>query len=264
MMSNINSLSKVQIASAIFLVTFGQDIAVAQSDSAGVIDEITVTATKRASNLQDTPISIAAFSMSQLDDAGVQNVTDLRSIVPGLHIGTSTSSGVNLIALRGISSTNIRLIGDPTVAYHVDGIYRGRQTAGNMAFYDLERIEVVKGPQGTLYGRNATAGSINVISAKPKDFFEANTELTLGNYSEVQVRAMINLPVSDSFALRLSAARLVRDGYQENGPLVSDNLGDADETMGRLRALYTPNENLSILFGFDISNNGGVGGADGA
>jgi iron complex outermembrane recepter protein len=227
-------------------------ILAAQDD---VLEEIMVTATKRETNLQDTPIAIATFDMDQMDDANVRNVEDLSSIVPGLNVGTV--SGRVLVSLRGIGNDNI-FGGDPTVAFHNDGVFLGDSVSGNIIFHDLERVEVLKGPQGTLYGRNATGGSINVITAKPGDEFGGYIDATYGNYDRVGARGAVNLPVIDgTLSTRLSFLRETRDGYFNNAP--SKPQGDRDDLAVRLHALYTPSDRVSFLLSFDHQTRGGVG-----
>ena len=269
---NVNDLPKQQKKGAkqglfaSFLSLFSNTIATspisAQSDANLnlVVEEIVVTASKRPTSLQDTPIAIAVMTTKDIDSGGVRDVETLGSVVPGLNISHGSNTGVNAISLRGVSGGNVNLVGDPTVAYHVDGVYLGRQTSGNAAFYDLERIEVVKGPQGTLYGRNATAGSINIISNKPEDEIDTKVEFVAGDYARKGVRGMVNLPVSDTLAVRAVFSREVRDGYQDNGHLVEEDTMDLDETAFRMHAFYTPSKDLSILLSADYWQNKGVGG----
>src|SRR5262249_19985137 len=150
--------------------------------------------------------------------------------------------------------------GDPTVAFHVDGIYRGRQTGPQSVFYDLERVEVLRGPQGTLYGRNATAGSINVITAKPnKRELGGYLEAIGGNFSRRGAFGAVNLPlVTDQLAVRVAFMRDKADGYFDNGPNV-DPSNDRDDSGLRVHALYTPTDHVSLLLSGDVSKRGGVG-----
>ena len=244
---------------ALMTATVATPLVSAQGGDELVLEEVVVTANKRSTNLQDTPLAIAAMTMKDIERGGVRDVETLAAVIPGLNISQGSSTGVNEISLRGVSGGNVNLVGDPTVAYHVDGVYLGRQTSGNAAFYDLERIEVVKGPQGTLYGRNATAGSINVITHKPSNEFDSKIEFVGGDYDRRGVRGMVNLPLSDTLAVRGVFNREVREGYQDTGPLVKDAM-DLDETSFRLHALYTPNEDVSVLVSADYWQNKGVGG----
>jgi iron complex outermembrane receptor protein len=137
------------------------------------LDEVVVTAQRRSENLQKTPLTISAVTGEKLESQGIKTVVDLANQVPALQI-TSSGAGAAQIFLRGIGSTNTTEVGDPAVAYHIDGIYIARSTSVGALFYDIDRVEVLRGPQGTLYGRNATAGAINVITKQPKFDYEAN------------------------------------------------------------------------------------------
>ncbi|MBT4519316.1 MAG: TonB-dependent receptor [Halieaceae bacterium] len=217
------------------------------------LEEVIVTAQKRSTTVQETPIAITAFTGEILANGVVTDAADLNGRVPNLHIA---KGGSNVeISIRGINSTNNVEAGDPAVAFHVDGIYLGRPIAAGAIFYDLERVEVLNGPQGTLYGRNATAGSINVITQKPAQEFEANLELNLGNYDRVHTQGMINVPITDQFQLRAAFFTDDRDGYYdavhfETGESLAE--GDsADDEAFRLHGLYQPTENLSLLLSVD-------------
>ena len=176
-----------------------------------VLEEVIVTAQKRVSTVQDTPIAITAYSGEVLANFVVTDAADLNGKVPNLHIG---KNGPDMeISIRGINSTNNFESGDPAAAFHIDGIYLARPIGAGAVFYDLERVEVLNGPQGTLYGRNATAGSINVITNKPGEEFEASLEMNLGNYDRVYTHGMVNLPVSDQVQVRAAYFTDDRDGY---------------------------------------------------
>jgi iron complex outermembrane recepter protein len=244
----------VGLGAALMGVAFVSSTALAQS----ALEEITVTASKRESSLQETPVAITAMTGEQLERSNVRNADDMASFVPGLEIGSTV--GNLQIALRGVSNDSFFLAGDPAVAFHIDGVFRGRQTGGNAAFLDLERVEVLKGPQGTLYGRNATAGSINIITAKPKQHFEGYVEGLAGNFSHAGARGMVNVPIiEDKVAIRAAFLKEARDGFYENGPQVKENTGDVDDTAFRLHTLITPNDRLSILLSADYQGRGGVG-----
>ena len=131
------------------------------------LEIISVTATKRKTLLMDTPVAISALSEAQLKQNGVNNVKDIANLVPGLDISTATDQSAPVISMRGVRSTNITELGDPAVGVHLDGVYSPRMQGALALMYDVDRVEALRGPQGTLFGRNSTVGSINVISAKP-------------------------------------------------------------------------------------------------
>ncbi len=196
--------------------------ALAQQEDAGqtatsgaiVIEEIVVTATKRVTNLMSTPIAVTAVTQGQLTDQGVSNVTDLGDLVPNMQVGSSPSDSGVQVTVRGITSNNFTELGDPTVAIHVDGMYTPRPQAGLALLHDVGQVEILRGPQGTLFGRNSTSGSINIITARPDtEVLEGNIELDAGRFSRMSARAWINLPASDNLAFRVSGMMEQSDSY---------------------------------------------------
>lgn len=193
----------------------------ASSTSAENIDEnalevISVTATKRKTKLMETPVAISAISEEALKQNGVHNVKDIANLVPGLDISTATDQAAPVISMRGVRSTNITELGDPAVGVHLDGVYSPRMQGALALMYDVDRVEALRGPQGTLFGRNSTVGSINVITAKPDfmgQFGSVNVEV--GKYNSKSVDGFINIPVNDEFAVRVAAKGLKRDSYLE-------------------------------------------------
>ncbi|MDR7123125.1 TonB-dependent receptor [Rheinheimera soli] len=180
------------------------------------LEIISVTATKRKTKLMETPVAISALSESQLQQHGVNNVVDIANLVPGLDISVSSEQAAPVITMRGIRSTNITELGDPAVGVHLDGIYSPRMQGALALMYDVERVEALRGPQGTLFGRNSTVGSINVLTAKPEldsTYGSVNTEL--GRFNAVSTGGVFNLPISDDFAVRFSGKTLKRDSYVE-------------------------------------------------
>ena len=230
----------------------------ARAQDATVLEEIIVTAAKRETNLQDTPIAITALTGDMLDSFNIQSSHDMISSVIGLE-GTLTAGNLAL-AIRGVNSENTDVTSDPTVAFHMDGVFRGRQSGGLALFHDIQRVETLKGPQGTLYGRNATAGSINVITNKPVHNTEGSIEVLAGNYNRLGVRGVFNTSVvEDTLAVRFSFVDEDRDGYFDNGPEVERPYGDSVESAYRMHALITPNDRLSVLLTADYQGRGGTG-----
>ena len=180
------------------------------------LEVISVTATKRKTKLMETPVAISAISDTQLQQHGVNNVVDIADLVPGLDISVASEQAAPVITMRGIRSTNITELGDPAVGVHLDGIYSPRMQGALALMYDVERVEALRGPQGTLFGRNSTVGSINVLSAKPEigsTYGNANTEL--GKFNAKSFGGMLNLALTDDFAVRFSGKTLKRDSYVE-------------------------------------------------
>jgi len=160
-----------------------------------VIEEVTVTSTKRETNLMETPLAVTALSQEDLEKEGVKSALDLSTLVPNLQIGLSPSDSGVQVAIRGITSNNFTELGDPTVAFHFDGLYSPRPQAGLALMHDVERVEINRGPQGTLFGRNSTAGSINVISSRPKfGEFNGNVAIELGDRKQRTFKSWLNIP----------------------------------------------------------------------
>ena len=177
-------------------------------------DEVTVTATRVETDLMKTPISVTAFDQDTLDQQGVQTVADLAQMVPNMDIATINGQSTPVISMRGVRSTNETELGDPAVGVHLDGVYSPRMQGVLALMFDNERVEVLRGPQGTLFGRNSTVGSINIISAKPD--LNANygrAELFLGNYNHREFQAMYNLKLSETFGIRVAGRVITRDSY---------------------------------------------------
>jgi iron complex outermembrane receptor protein len=184
-------------------------------DKKNEIPEVVVTATRHSTSLLKTPVSMTAVTQDELTRKGITDIRGLSGEVPNLQLGSATdgSSGVK-ISMRGVSSNDFTEIGNPAVSLHVDGIYTPRPQSALALLFDLEQIEVLRGPQGTLFGRNATGGSINIIPAKPQfGVSEGNGTFTVGNYNLRQLTAAQNIPISDNFALRATMMAVKRDSY---------------------------------------------------
>lgn len=182
--------------------------------------DIIVTATRRETTLQSTPIAVSAFGQAQLDKQQVRDVTDLARFVPSLQFNQQGDQSAVLLTLRGIGNDSAYTeVADPEVAIYVDGIYSPRSQGASVLMYDMERVEVLRGPQGTLFGRNATVGALSLISAKPKlGVFEGNVEVVGGNYDRLGIRGAINLPITDTLAARVAFVTDRHDGYADYQP----------------------------------------------
>ena len=208
------TLTKVIRGQVLLLALAGSTLtalpAVAQ-DEGLVLEEVIVTATKRETSLMDTGISITAFSSERLQEFGIDDLNDLSVNTPGLSI----TSGER-ITIRGVGIDSLALGIDAAVGTYVDGYFTngiGPYTVNN--FFDVERIEVLRGPQGTLYGRNTAGGAVNVISKKPQHEFEGEVNLEVGNHGYGVAQGMLNIPLGDRFAWRMSATQLNRGALQK-------------------------------------------------
>lgn len=201
-------------------LAFAATSALAQQAASGPsnqIEEIVVTATKRETNLQNTPIAISAFSQKSLSQQQVKDVTDLARFVPSLAFSEHGDQGSINLTMRGIGNdAAFTEVADPEVAIYIDGIYSPRAQGASVLMYDMDRVEVDRGPQGTLYGRNATVGAINMITARP-DFSgeHGSFEVVGGSYNRLGTRGMFNIPMSDTLAFRLAFITEQHDGYAD-------------------------------------------------
>ncbi|MBB6123287.1 TonB-dependent receptor [Sphingobium subterraneum] len=217
-------------------------------------DEIIITAQRREGTVQDTPLAIAVLSGSQMASAQINDPTKLTNVTTGVQLSTVGQQLALFVRGAGAPVANVRA--DPAAAYSIDGIAIARPVSVNGAYYDLARVEVVKGPQGTLYGRNSTVGAINIITNRPSFNLEGSVEVEAGNYDLFRGEAMVNVPLSDTFALRGAVQATKRDGYLSNG------YNDADNYSGRLRALYQPSSDISLLLTASYYRDHGKGSGD--
>lgn len=173
--------------------------------------DIIVTATKTSQAASKVPQALSVFSGDTLKEKGIVSVTNLSAVTPGLEIG-SASHGVS-ISVRGVTTTDVTSKGEQDIVFSIDGIPIGRPQLMGLAFFDLNRVEVLRGPQGTLYGKSSTGGAINVISAKPTHELAASASAELGNYNTRRFEGMVNLPVTDTLAVRAAFTSNSRDGF---------------------------------------------------
>lgn len=216
--------------------------------SAGGLEEIVVTAQRREQSLQDAAVPVESFDQEDLIRAGLESAADLGAISPALGISAGGGPLTSLF-VRGVGALTVNPLTDAAVAQNVDGIYLGRSSgAAGLAFFDLERVELLKGPQGTLYGRNATGGVLNYIPKKPVLGEQSGYGIIeAGNYGKLGVQGAVNFSLSEQTAVRLSANVLNRDGYSDDGS------NDADSSSFRGQVLIEPSDKLSIRFVGDIS-----------
>jgi iron complex outermembrane receptor protein len=179
------------------------------------LEEVVITAQKRQQSLQDVPLSVSAFTGDMLKEGRMADIRGIVDFTPGFS-GKTEDGFTDALAMRGIATNDFGIGGDPSVAMFVDGIWSGRTGGVMTAMYDVERAEVVKGPQGTLFGRNSIAGAVSVITAKPEGEFGASAELTLAEYEHLEANAMVNVPLGEQWALRVAGYLLDNDGFLKN------------------------------------------------
>ena len=227
----------------------------------GGIEEITVTAKKRATNLQETPAAITALTGAQLFDRGIYDVEQLATQVPNFQYGETF--GIARITIRGVGNQGFT---DPSTAFHIDGIYQNNPTAASsLTFYDLNNVEVLRGPQGTLWGRNSTAGAINVSTRRPIYEFETFGDMLFGSYNQYSGRGVVNVPlIDDRVASRVAVYFDKRDGFQENlfFPGNAQNADDADNWGIRPQLLLDLTDDAKLVLRGMYNHQGGVGFAN--
>ena len=235
---------------ALCLVTFAE---------AQVIEDVIVTAEKRSESVQDISQSVTAITEDDLDAKNINSFVDLSAIVPGVTVAKNEGYKT-VISIRGVGNeTNQNAIAAPSVAFHMDGIFIASPFSLQTDFIDVERIEVLRGPQGTLFGQNSTGGAINVISKKPSTGGYSNSsDITLGSYAQTKFRSSSNIPLSDKLATRFSFSTNKRDGFSEN-TVTGQELDDANSLSIRSDWLYELSDVSTLrVFGqyFEIDRNG--------
>ena len=257
--TSLMATTALVLATAIPAISFAQDAPAVEEDTTG-IDEIIVTAQRREENLQDVPISVSAFGAKQIEEKGLTDVSRLEGLVPGFTFGRSGADARP--AIRGVRTESVDVNADTTIGLFVDGIYQSRSSQATLGFVDLERVEVQRGPQGTLYGRNTFGGNMSVTSAQPDltDYF-GGADLTIGDNSQVRVTGFINAALSDTVGLRVAAAYEKSNGWVKNINPAGGNLFDDDNKYVRGTLKLQPTENLTAVFKFDYARRGGNGGS---
>jgi iron complex outermembrane receptor protein len=257
-------LESCLIGAATTAAVAADDVQTGETAGAVPVEEVIVTAQRRESGIQDTPLAVSAFSQQTIQDAHVNDLAGLQLLVPNLTVEQHGDSGGVHVYLRGIGSANHTELGDPAVSFHVDEVYSPRPQGATILMYDLERVEVLRGPQGTLFGRNSTAGTVNVVTAKPAlDGFDAYADLTVGDYNLIATRGMLNMPLSSQFGVRIAVATERHDGYIDFQPrssvVHSRKYQAADQEAVRVTALWQPTESWRTTAAIDYFNDNGTG-----
>jgi iron complex outermembrane recepter protein len=222
------------------------------------VETIIVTAQKREQSLQDVPIVVTAVSEQLLRDTGVKDIKDLTILTPGLLVTSTSNESITTARIRGIGTVGDNAGLESSVGVVIDGVYRPRNGVGFGDLGELERIEVLKGPQGTLFGKNTSAGVINVVTKRPSFDFGADVELTVGNYNAREAAASINVPFAEKVAGRLYVASRERDGYLDvrtlPGPRDDNEDNDRDFVTTRGQLLIQASDALDIRFTADYTD----------
>src|SRR5688572_22869293 len=199
------------------------------ADTTGGIQEIVVTARKTEENLQTTPVAVSALTATDLEKQQIVSVAQLQTTTPNFNVSSAVAQpGSATLFIRGQGSSDGLVAIDQAVGAYLNGVYLARSTGGNFDMIDVQRVEVLRGPQGTLFGRNTTGGAVNIITNEPTGEFGGSVRADYGNYDSVLLRGVLNLPIDgDEFGVRLAYQHRQHDGYGRN--LVAGNpLNDAN------------------------------------
>jgi iron complex outermembrane receptor protein len=215
------------------------------------LEEIIVTATRREANVQDIPIAVTALSGDRLIAAGVRNSIDLAALTPGLQFTDPGGSPVaGLISIRGVSQNDFAGHIEPANAYYIDEVYQPSSASSVQQLFDVSRVEVLKGPQGTLFGRNATGGLVHVITNQPTDSLDGFLDLTVGSFDQLRVEGAVGGPLSDTISARLSFLRDKHDGYIRNA--IGPDVNNDNTIAGRLQVRIEATPDLTFNLFADI------------
>ncbi|MBT8471453.1 MAG: TonB-dependent receptor, partial [Marinicaulis sp.] len=224
------------------------------SNNSSSRDTIVVTAQRRQESIQDVPIALTALGADDLTKRTVVDLEDLRGAVPGLSIsGFTGANASNVISIRGITGQVLAIGSGQAVAVYLDGVYLPRPDSGFFGFDDLERIEVLRGPQGTLYGRNATAGAINIITRDPGSELAAGAEVSYGNFNTVRFQGSLSGPIGGGFSAGISGSYNHHDGYIRNTE-TGNELNDRETRTVRGKLRYqSPDDRFSAILAGDYT-----------
>ncbi|NIB39818.1 TonB-dependent receptor [Pseudomaricurvus alkylphenolicus] len=258
MSKNTESFDLLPIAAAITsaAMIFTGVNASAETASELAIEEIIVTAQKRATSLQDTPIAISAFDASSLESLGATSVIDIAEYTPNVTMTRSLGSKYNVrMNIRGMGTAEPSLAVDPKVGVYLDGVYMARNSGAVFDIVDLERVEVLRGPQGTLWGKNTTGGAVNMITAKPRGELGFKQQLTTGSDGLFKSVSTIDTPELGGVSAKLTYAHKAYDGWAKNiHPHTESELGSEKTDAYRVALLWQPSDNFSASYSFDKTN----------
>ncbi len=231
-----------------------------EAQEASVFEEVIVTATKREQSIYDVPVAVSAFTAATIEKQGITDLTDIGKFVPNLNVtgfSAGHTSSVNAF-IRGIGLQDHLITTDPGVGVYIDGVYLGRQVGQNWSLANIERVEVLRGPQGTLYGRNSIGGAINIITKQPGDENGGQFRATVGTRGRLNGDLYYNAPLGDSFAVSFTGSYVSRDGLGDFVNVdTSTEVGEMNEWSGRVAAKWEPNDRFSLLFAYDKSDGEG-------
>ncbi len=213
--------------------------------NAALMEEIVVTAQKREQNKQDVGIAITAFSGDQLTQIGYTNAQQVTSLAPGVSTVQPNGEANYSIAIRGAASSDFTSNNESPVSIYVDEVYISQMSGAGFLLFDMERVEILRGPQGTLFGRNATGGLVHFVTRKPTAEPNGYAQFNFGEYDQIKTQGALGGAIAENLAARVSFSSHHNDGYVENR--IGEDLNNANDYAGRVQLLYTPNENVDVL-----------------
>jgi iron complex outermembrane receptor protein len=213
---------------------------------AEVLEEIIVTAQKREQNVQDVGVSVTAFTGKQMEDLGFVNAQQVTMMAPGVNTVQPNGEANYALGIRGVATSDFTTNVESPVAMYLDEVYISQMSGSGFMLYDMERVEILRGPQGTLFGRNATGGLANFVSRKPTQEFEGYLKSTYGEYEQFKLEGAVGGGLTDTISARLSGSYHENDGYIDNR-LTGTELNNADDQSYRLHVLWTPTEDIDLL-----------------
>ena len=221
----------------------------AEEDDVKVYEGIIVTATRRAEKLSEVPIAMSVFGDDAIDQTSVRELSEMSEYIPNVSI-SGHNDFRSVITIRGVGSASRNIGFDSRVGVYVDGVYMGQSPAVNQELLDLERVEVLRGPQGMLFGKNTVAGAISLVTKKPEDTFSGKVSANIGNYNLREFPGMVNIPLSENVAAKLSVSKTDRDGYIDN--ITTGNELDTKDVLAyRAQLRITPSDQFEINLAYD-------------
>ena len=221
----------------------------AQAQETGKEDVIIVTATKRAEKLTEVPIAISVMGAEDIDQTGIRELSEISTYIPNVQISNGTDFR-SVITIRGVGSSSRNIGFDSRVGVYVDGVYMGQSPSVNQELLDLQRVEVLRGPQGMLFGKNTVAGAISLVTVKPSQDFYGQISADLGNYNYRELKGMVNVPLGKKVAAKFAVSKTDRDGYVDN-ITTGSKLASKDVFAYRAQLRLTPTENFEVNLAFD-------------
>ncbi|MEP5763226.1 MAG: TonB-dependent receptor [Halieaceae bacterium] len=255
------SYSLTPLAAAILTTSTLFSVPLAAQERETVLEEIVVTAQRQQTMLQDTPIAVTAFTSQRIEDLGVFDISDIGSMAPNTNIQKQPSSNSNMsIFVRGVGSGETSLMVDPKVSFYIDGVYMSKTVGAVFDIVDMESIEVLRGPQGTLFGRNSAGGAINVTTVKPRGELGVRLEGSVGNDGYQRFMATVDTPkMFDMLSAKISGMTMDYDGWADNNfPGQEDDLGSENNDSYRIALRLEPMDSLTIDYSYDKTDNKGV------